>query len=253
MGSHDVSGPDHVEPAAAPTNTRSPLKAVRSHCLWCNGSALEVHLCPVKSCPLRGYRFGRKPTAAMTAEVGNHKMYPLEAGVTVAEFYAHSGTALKAIKRRCLDCVRRLQVGREGLRAYQLRPAPLQAGQEPQPKDERGTARSRSSASEGQHRKGKARTRLIAGNLSTHVAKRGARATRTSPMARLVRPSLQIPTCVGPFGWDGHRRTQRPKGATGIIDGSLDDRARRGRGGLIEGTAASGSARPLGTRRAHQI
>ena len=31
-------------------------------------------------------------------------MYPLEDGVTVAEFYAHGGTVLKAIKRRCLDC-----------------------------------------------------------------------------------------------------------------------------------------------------
>jgi hypothetical protein len=40
----------------------------------------------------------------MIVEAGNHEMYPLEDGTTVDEFYAHGGTVLKAIKRRCLDC-----------------------------------------------------------------------------------------------------------------------------------------------------
>jgi hypothetical protein len=56
------------------------------------------------SCPLWGYRLGRKPTAAMMAEAGNRKMYPLEDGMKVAEYYEHGGTVLKAIKRYCLDC-----------------------------------------------------------------------------------------------------------------------------------------------------
>src|SRR6476620_3239057 len=98
---NDFSMPDNVEPepGAAPAATRGPLKALHHHCLsCCNGSAFEVRLCPAMSCPLWGYRFGRKPTAAMTAEAGNHNMYPLEAGMTVAKFYTHVGTALKAIK-----------------------------------------------------------------------------------------------------------------------------------------------------------
>jgi len=40
----------------------------------------------------------------MLAEVGDRKMYPLEDGMTVAEFHKNGGTGLKAIKRRCLDC-----------------------------------------------------------------------------------------------------------------------------------------------------
>jgi hypothetical protein len=31
-------------------------------------------------------------------------MYPLEDGMTVAEFHEHGGTRIDAIVRRCLDC-----------------------------------------------------------------------------------------------------------------------------------------------------
>jgi hypothetical protein len=79
-----------------------PLKALHHHCLdCCNGSASEVRHCPAISCPLFPYRFGRKPTAEMLAEVGGRKVYPFEDGRTVAEF---GGTVLQAIKQRCLDC-----------------------------------------------------------------------------------------------------------------------------------------------------
>lgn len=41
---------------------KSPLKAIRFNCLDCSGgSAQEVNLCPVETCPLWGFRFGRKP------------------------------------------------------------------------------------------------------------------------------------------------------------------------------------------------
>jgi len=40
----------------------------------------------------------------MLAELGDCKMYPLEDGLSVAEFHKNGGTALKAIKRYCLDC-----------------------------------------------------------------------------------------------------------------------------------------------------
>lgn len=40
----------------------TPLKAIRAKCLDCSaGSAKEVRLCPVKSCPLWEYRFGKRP------------------------------------------------------------------------------------------------------------------------------------------------------------------------------------------------
>jgi hypothetical protein len=81
-----------------------PLNTVR-YCLWCsNGSAFEVAHCPTLSCPLWEYRFGRKPTQAMLVEAGDHKLHPLEDGITVAEFHDNGGTPLKAIKRCCLAC-----------------------------------------------------------------------------------------------------------------------------------------------------
>lgn len=102
MGSDDLAANDEGRAASV---APSPLKAVHAHYLWlCNGSALEVRLCSAQSCPLWGYRLGRKPKAAIIAEAGNRKMYPLEDNLTVAEFYRHGGTLLKAIKRYCLDC-----------------------------------------------------------------------------------------------------------------------------------------------------
>jgi len=39
-----------------------PLKSIRKYCLWCcEGSFMEVKLCPALSCPLWAYRFGRLP------------------------------------------------------------------------------------------------------------------------------------------------------------------------------------------------
>lgn len=40
----------------------TPMKAMRMKCLdCCCGSALEVRLCPIKTCPLHAYRFGKRP------------------------------------------------------------------------------------------------------------------------------------------------------------------------------------------------
>ena len=42
-----------------------PLKAIRAKCLDCSGeSAFEVRRCPIQSCPLWPYRFGKRPTTA---------------------------------------------------------------------------------------------------------------------------------------------------------------------------------------------
>ena len=44
------------------TATRTPLKAIRAKCLECsNGQAIEVTRCPIESCALFEYRFGRWP------------------------------------------------------------------------------------------------------------------------------------------------------------------------------------------------
>jgi hypothetical protein len=40
----------------------------------------------------------------MLAEAADLEMYPLEDGMTVAEFLENGGTPLKAIRRRCIDC-----------------------------------------------------------------------------------------------------------------------------------------------------
>ena len=40
----------------------TPLKAIRRRCLdCCCGSSQEVSLCPVHSCSLHPYRFGKRP------------------------------------------------------------------------------------------------------------------------------------------------------------------------------------------------
>ena len=38
----------------------TPLKAIRKHCLDCSGgSAHEVRMCEIKTCPLWNFRFGK--------------------------------------------------------------------------------------------------------------------------------------------------------------------------------------------------
>jgi len=80
----------------------TPLKAVRRHCLsCCNGSANEVRQCQARSCALWRYRHGHRPTEEERATVADRQLYPLERslpGATIAR------TALKALRRRCLDC-----------------------------------------------------------------------------------------------------------------------------------------------------
>ena len=41
---------------------KTPLKAIRTHCLECScGSSLEVKECVIKSCALYPYRLGKRP------------------------------------------------------------------------------------------------------------------------------------------------------------------------------------------------
>lgn len=45
----------------------TPLKAIRAKCLdCCGGSYKEVKHCPIKDCPLRPYRMGRRPRVSAT-------------------------------------------------------------------------------------------------------------------------------------------------------------------------------------------
>ncbi len=47
----------------------TPMKAIRAKCLDRSaGSANEVKLCPVTSCPLYLFRFGKNPNIQLTAE-----------------------------------------------------------------------------------------------------------------------------------------------------------------------------------------
>jgi hypothetical protein len=87
----------------------TPLRALRRYCLWCcNDSSNEVKLCPAKACPLWTFRFGHRPTPEDKAAVAAVKIYPLEKApgraATGCEFHANGGTALKAARRRCVDC-----------------------------------------------------------------------------------------------------------------------------------------------------
>jgi hypothetical protein len=76
----------------------TPLRAVRRHCLsCCDGSFTEVRLCTAKSCPLWPFRHGRRPIAQEKAAVAERPVYPLERSLAGA-------SALRAIRRRCIDC-----------------------------------------------------------------------------------------------------------------------------------------------------
>ena len=45
---------------------KSPVKAIRKHCLECAGSSKEVTLCPIQECPLYPFRFGKNPFHSRT-------------------------------------------------------------------------------------------------------------------------------------------------------------------------------------------
>ena len=79
----------------------SPGRAVRRHCVDCAGSSHEVALCPATACSLWPHRFGHRPDAATRAEQADVVLHPAELELKGRDF---TGTALKAIKLRCLDC-----------------------------------------------------------------------------------------------------------------------------------------------------
>jgi hypothetical protein len=90
---------------AAEAKSVNPLRALRRHCLWCcNGSENEVRLCPAKGCSLWTFRFSHRPTEEGKAAAANVELYPLERRTSGAEFHQKAGTALKAIRLRCVDC-----------------------------------------------------------------------------------------------------------------------------------------------------
>lgn len=63
---------------AGPAGHRTPLRAIRAHCLWCcKDSNNEVRLCPAAECPLHTRRAGSG---------------------------CGRGGHLRAVRLRCLDC-----------------------------------------------------------------------------------------------------------------------------------------------------
>ena len=90
---------------AGPNGGLTPLQAIRQECLdCCGGSANEVRLCVSKSCASWPFRLGKRPTAELRAEVADMVLHPQERGITGREFHENGGTALQAIKLKCLDC-----------------------------------------------------------------------------------------------------------------------------------------------------
>lgn len=46
----------------------SPLRAIRAYCLECEDGSDGVRNCIVESCPLYGFRFGKKPSTIEAIE-----------------------------------------------------------------------------------------------------------------------------------------------------------------------------------------
>lgn len=96
-----------VEPVTSSSDAarRSPLKAIRAHCVWCcNGNTREVARCPAQHCPLRLLRSGHRPKAPDIEQTADVALYPYERPATASELHATSGAVLKAIRRQCIDC-----------------------------------------------------------------------------------------------------------------------------------------------------
>ena len=50
------------------------------------------------------FRFGRHPTAEEVAAIAHRSVHSFEDKISQGEFHTQGATALRAIKRRCLDC-----------------------------------------------------------------------------------------------------------------------------------------------------
>lgn len=110
----------------------SPLRALRRHCLWCcNGSSMEVKLCPAKVCPLWRFRLGRRPTAEDKAAVADMPIYPFERPTAGGEYHKNGGTALKAIRRKCCDCSGGSLIGASGCTVRECALHPFRTGRNP--------------------------------------------------------------------------------------------------------------------------
>jgi hypothetical protein len=110
----------------------TPLRALRRHCLWCcKGSTNEVKLCSAKRCPLWAFRFGRRPTLEDKAAIADVKLYPLELELRGGEFHEKGGTALKAIRRRCIDCSGGSLIGANGCTTSDCDLHPFRKGKNP--------------------------------------------------------------------------------------------------------------------------
>jgi hypothetical protein len=124
----DADGDDE----AAGAKPITPLRALRRNCLWCcNGSANEVRLCAAKACPLWMFRLGHRPTPEDMAAVADVKLYPLERPITGREFQENAGTALKAIRRRCVDCSGGSPIGANGCTTSDCDLHPFRRGKNP--------------------------------------------------------------------------------------------------------------------------
>ena len=94
--------PQDMHEVDTETDHPTPLKAVRRHCVKCsNSSANEVRLCQARSCALWPFRLGHRPTEEERATVADRQLYPIERHLTGATF---QGSALRAIRLRCIDC-----------------------------------------------------------------------------------------------------------------------------------------------------
>jgi hypothetical protein len=90
--------PQDAQPDIEVTSHSTPLRAVRQHCLeCCNGNHRAVRNCPAVNCPLWPHRHGHRPNAEEKAAASELPVYPLERNLGGA-------SALRAVRRRCIDC-----------------------------------------------------------------------------------------------------------------------------------------------------
>lgn len=95
--------PEADDEVSSSGSSATPLKAIRRHCLdCCNGSSNEVAHCAARRCSVWTLRFGRRPAPELLAEPADLVTHPQERRATQDD--VATGSRLKAIRRRCLDC-----------------------------------------------------------------------------------------------------------------------------------------------------
>jgi hypothetical protein len=113
----------------------------------------------------------------MLSEAGERQMYPLEDGLTVAEFFEGGGTVLRAIRLYCFDCSGGSKSEVRNCQHVTCELHPFRFGRNPNRKLKPEQRRIAAARLRANVERGKAAASVDGQNPPTHVGKQRAHAT----------------------------------------------------------------------------